>query len=64
MSADEWPVIGYVVGPGEDAVTVCDDCADAPEAYDGRAEIRDAPNYGEEVPYPECYVCGGVIRPG
>jgi len=56
-------VIGYVVGDTEEAVTLCTDCE--PEWDEGisRAEIRDGPHYGTQVPYPECFLCERVIRP-
>lgn len=54
-------ILGYVIGPDEDAITVCSDCAD--EGSENRATIRDGDHYGTQVPYSECYVCGEVMRP-
>lgn len=52
-------IIGHVMGDDEDAVTVCADC------YEGGSDgaIRDDTSYGIIVPYPECWVCGEVMRP-
>ncbi|WP_226041589.1 hypothetical protein [Natrinema sp. DC36] len=58
------PIIGYTIGPDDDAVTVCADCADHQDANsDQWGKIRDGPHYGDRVPYPECYVCNEVMRP-
>lgn len=52
-------IIGHVVGEGDDAVTVCAEC------YDGGSDgaIYNSVVYGAQVPYPECYICGEVLRP-
>jgi len=65
MSSDETnQIIGYVIGADEDAVTVCAGCADdRDESSSDWGEIRDGPHYGDQVPYPECYVCQEVMRP-
>jgi len=54
------PIIGFVVG-NEDPVTMCAACG--VEEIERVAEIRDGKHYGDKVPYPECFECGGVIRP-
>lgn len=56
-------VIGYVVGDTEEAVTLCTDCEPEWDGEIPRAEIRDGSHYGEQVPYPECFLCERVIRP-
>lgn len=53
-------IIGYVVGPSDDAVTVCTECAEPDE--DTQA-IHDSEVYGDQVPYPECWVCQQLMRP-
>lgn len=44
-------------------VTVCRDCLLGDD--DGAPAIRDGPAYGAagDVPYPECFRCGEVMRP-
>lgn len=54
-------LIGYIIGPEGDAITVCDDCAESPT--DDYCKIHDSDAYGDEVAYPECWVCGGLLRP-
>ena len=54
------PIIGYVVGPSDDAVTVCTECA---EPDDDTQAIHDSGVYGDQVPYPECWVCQELMRP-
>jgi len=65
MSSDgtDREVIGYVVGDTEEAVTLCTDCEGQWDEEIGRGEIRDGPHYGNQVPYPECYLCEEVMRP-
>lgn len=60
-SENQEDVIAYIVGPDHDAVTVCADCAE----IDGKdyGEIRDNDAYGDQIPYPECWVCEEVARP-
>lgn len=54
-------VLGYVVENVDEPVTVCTDCFDLfSETED---VIRDNNAYGDQVPYPECYECGEVMRP-
>lgn len=52
-------IIGHVVGDDSEAVTVCAGCYDG----DSAGAIYDSEAYGSEVPYPECWVCGEVMRP-
>jgi hypothetical protein len=56
-------VIGYVVGDTEEAVTLCTDREPEWDEDIPRAEIRDGPHYGTQVPRPECFLCARVIRP-
>jgi len=63
MTGSEREVIGYVAGDTEEAVTLCVDCEPEWDASISRNEIRDGPHYGDQVPYPECYLCEEVIRP-
>lgn len=53
------PVIGYVIGPVGDKVTVCADCA---EPDDDSQPIHDSEAYGDQVPHPECWICEEVMR--
>lgn len=55
------PVIGYVIGPVGDKLTVCADCA---EPDDNSHPIHDSDAYGDQVPYPECWLCEELMRPG
>lgn len=49
----------------EDAITLCRDCGEVYEKPDGFAwaVITDGDAYGGLVPYPECHLCGEVMRP-
>jgi len=50
----------YAVGEEGDKVNVCVDC------YGGDGDpdvIRNVPSFGDQVPYPECYICEEVARP-
>jgi len=57
-------VIGYVVGDTEEAVTLCTECEPGWDDDITRSEIRDGPHYGDQVPYPECFLCEEVLRNG
>lgn len=58
--SEKSPIIGFVVGQ-DDPVTMCGPCG--AEEIRRLGVIRDSDHYGENVPYPECYKCGGVMRP-
>lgn len=59
-SDDRGDIIGFVVGD-DNPVTMCGPCG--AEEIERVAEIRDGDAYGDQIPYPECNKCGGVIRP-
>ena len=60
---DEERLLGYVVNYEKNGFTCCKRCDLL--NFDGvpKAPIYDDPHYGREVPYPECFECGQVIRP-
>lgn len=58
---DRQPIIGFVVEYEAENVTMCGPCGS--EEITRQSEIRDSEMFGDTVPYPECYKCGGVIRP-
>lgn len=60
VSEPDREIIGFVVGT-EDPVTMCGPCG--AEEIERVGTLRENDAYGEQVPYPECYKCGGVIRP-
>ena len=55
------PIIAWVVDYHGEMVTMCGPCG--AEEITRESEIRDSDAYGDKVPYPECYKCGGVARP-
>lgn len=70
MESEDSEIIGYVVepeDPPEDTdnpnVTVCPDCWEEMEGEE-KAQMDDSGAYGSEIPYPPCWECGEIMRPG
>lgn len=61
LATGDRQLLGYVAENVDDYVTVCTDCIDL--FADTESPIRDGDHYGDQVPYPECYECGEVMRP-